>query len=237
MVRVSITRKNAVWTQDGMHAGRCKGQGVEAQVIKDRASMRLVSAKAGKPAESQNIEDQLEDAKAATGCLPLVWMTDNGPCYKSQELARYLQTNLVIHLKSLPHTPENNGGAEIGIRELKAVSDLGKGRRLESEEVARDRLLAAVNRLNEHRLRASLGYRTSNTADAELGCASESIDRRVFYETCVQRMREARESEVTERRKRRAEREAVFRTLEGYGLIERRRNGRLLEGEKSEGNL
>ncbi len=44
MVRVSITRKNAVWTQDGMHAGRCKGQGVEAQVIKDRASMRLVSA-------------------------------------------------------------------------------------------------------------------------------------------------------------------------------------------------
>ena len=43
---------------------------------------------------------------------PLVFRSDNGPCYSSQEFKFFMQNWLVEHRTSSPHYPQSNGLAE-----------------------------------------------------------------------------------------------------------------------------
>jgi hypothetical protein len=72
-----------------------------------------------------------------------------------------MEENLVIHLKNLPHTPEHNGGCEIRMKEIKAITGLGEGVVLEEYNTAYVSVETAVWTLNNFRLHGSKGFRTS----------------------------------------------------------------------------
>ena len=49
---------------------------------------------------------------------PLVFRSDNGPCYSSQEFKFFMQNWLVEHRTSSPHYPQSNGLAESMVKVL-----------------------------------------------------------------------------------------------------------------------
>lgn len=141
----------------------------------------------------------------------------------------------MVHLLSLPHTPQHNAWVERGHGELKAESGLGKGVVLSNVDEARTRLLAARERLDEHRLRARLGARTAAEIDRSLPSWEGVLDRRAFYDAVCRSRQRAVLGTVGARARRLAEREATWRVLESYGLVRRSRGGAPLPSREAEG--
>ncbi len=169
-------------------------------------------------------EAQLLALEGSRG-LPLVWQTDNGGCYVAEEVQAYLQGKKVVHLRSLPRTPEHNAYAESGIGELKAASRLGRGVVLASVEGAAEHLGRVSRRLDAHRLRASRGWKTSDQLDACMK-AGYNVDRDRFYARIQECKARAVQGACSTRKARQAEREAVYAVLEEFGLVSRLRGGR-----------
>lgn len=223
-VSTQIKLANIIWSQDGTHLGRLKRKSIEAQIIKDRGSQKVICISTGKSAEGKNIVDMLEKAKTKRS-LPLVWMTDNGSSYVNQNVKNYMEENKVIHLRSLPRVPEHNGSAERMMCELKKASLLGKKAILDDENTAHDELVQNVLKLNESRKRMSLGFKTSNEIDEELSVKKLEIDRNLFYEEYSIK-KECLEMRYAGRELRLREREMVMCLLEKYELIKRTRGGK-----------
>lgn len=224
-VCIKVKSKNIIWTQDGTHLGRLKKKSIEAQVIKDRGSQKIIGISVGPSAVADTIIGELEKIKCHRG-LPLVWSTDNGSIYLDKKVSAYLEKEKVIHLKSLPQTPEHNGAAEIGMRELKSGSYLGKGRTLKEVSEAREELVRIAKRLNENRLRASLGFETASVVDRKLAQVYTKDVRARFYDECMDAIGRATQVGVTDRRKRLAVRNVVLEKLQKYGFIELKRGDR-----------
>jgi len=234
-IRIEVTAKNALWTQDATHVGRLGKKAVESQVIKDRGSLKTVRIETGSGFTGADIVRALETAKKSRG-LPLVWMTDNGSTYCDERVSEYLRQEKVIHLRSLPRTPQHNGAAEIAIKEIKHEAMLGKGVSLSNIGDAHARMIRAAIRINENRLRSTKGFKTAQQLDETLP-ASYNFTREQFYTECCLRMNEAVLGERSKRAVRLAEREAVISTLEQFGLVRRNRGGRSYAAEKAENIL
>lgn len=232
MMSVKVKYPNVIWTQDGTHLGRLKNKKeVQAQVIKDRCTLKIKRVDVGAPADAEKIISALKSESANE--LPLVWMTDNGSCYTSKDIVHFLDEAQVIHLKNFPHTPEHNGACERAIRELKEVSRLGKGVVLQSEDEAAERLIGAATTLDNFRRHASLGYMTSK--DREKG--GLKIDVGLIRDEVYNRYKKAMEKinlRVHGKIKRHAEREIIFCLLEEYGLITRSTGVRIVERKSEE---
>jgi transposase InsO family protein len=214
-----VLAKDAVWAEDATHVGRLIDRSaVEAEVATDRATTSTVIAAVGPPASGEDIRAHLERAKAERGTLPYVWQSDPGSANTSEVLAGYLAENLVIHLCSRVHTPQDNPAAESKNREIKDESGLGKGVRLLSPDDAADRLGAARRRIDHGRLRASRGFRTAAELDRDLPRADAFVSRAQFYAEARSAMREAVLGLVDARAIRKAEQDAIWRTLEKHGL-------------------
>lgn len=223
-VSVQVLGRDIVWVQDGLHAGRTpEGKAVEAQVVKDRGSLRTVALEVGPAASGDDVIRLWEKARQERG-LPLVLASDNAASYCSEAAEAYLKSQKVIHLKSLPRTPQHNGAAESRVRELKDQSGLGKGVVLEDVHEPLNRLAACAARLDAHRLRASKGYKTAIELDAVLP-RGYNAGRERFYKEARRRMQEAVLGAETWRAARLAEREAVYAALESFGLVRRERGG------------
>lgn len=223
-VQIRVLARNAVLAQDGTHLGRMGTEAVEAQVVKDPATMKTVQLHVGPPATGRDVLEHLEALEKSRG-LPLVWQTDNGGCYVAEEVQAYLRAKRVVHLRSLPRTPEHNAYAESGIGELKAASRMGRGVVLASVEGAAEHLGRVSRRLDAHRLRASRGWKTSDQLDEAMN-AGYDVDRDGFYATVQERKAEAVQGASSARKARQAEREAVYAVLEEFGLVSRLRGGR-----------
>lgn len=206
-IETRVLAKEAIWTMDGTSLGRK----VEAQVIKDRGSLAYRAVREGKTAKSKEVTALLGEQKS----LPLVLATDNGAIYCSRETQSFLESQRVVHLRSLPRTPEHNGAVEVSIRLLKEAALMSQ-RTLEE----------AANRINENRLLGTKGFKSSRRLDDELDVAYTKVSRDEFYAKCQSRIKRVAESSLKWREKRRAEREVIFRTLEEYKLIERTRGNR-----------
>ena len=140
--------------------------------------------------------------------LPLVLASDNDKIYCGTVTTDWMREKKIVHLRSLPRTPQHNGTVEIAIRSLKEAAE-GSG----------ESLAEIAQQLNECRLRASKGYQTSAQLDAVLPAAESQVAREVFYEKCMDRLRRVADSPMKWREKRLVEREVIYATLEEYGLI------------------
>lgn len=222
-IEVKVLKKNAIWSQDGAHVGRVERRSSETQLIKDRASLRILSVPVGPPAGGTEIIEQLRSLKKERG-LPFVIATDNGPAYVCREVEDFLKQEQVVHLLSLPRTPQHNGAAEIQIRMLKASSGLGRGIEYESDQYAGAIVEQTAQTLNGSRLYAKLGFKTADKVDEEL-LSVQNKERAQFYSLCCIRMEKALQDTPNWRAGRLAQREAVFWTMEEFGLVERKRGG------------
>lgn len=221
-LQVRIKSKNILWAQDGTHLGRKNRKSIEAQVIKDRGSQKIIATSTGSCAKGNEIISLLENAKKERG-LPLVWSTDNGSMYLDKNVKAYLEKEKIIHLKSLPRTPEHNGAAEISMREIKKGSELGKGRSLIDVTQANAELNVIVKKLNENRLRASFNYQTASEVDQKLTLVYTNEARDRFYEECIGSMNDVSAMGLSSRKARLEVRNVVLSKLQKYGFIELQR--------------
>lgn len=222
-VRVEVQSVNVIWTQDGTHIGRKNKKAVESQIIKDRGSKKIIGAVTGKTANGYEIVQTLDLLKEQRG-LPLVWMTDNGAAYCNKEVREYVEREKIVHVRSLPRTPQHNGAAEVMMREIKTDCMLGKKTVLVCEKEAHARLVNSILKINKNRKRMSLSFKSSDEIDEELIVNGKKIDRALFYNEYKDELKKI-VNVVSVREKRMSERELVMCLLEKHEMIKRKRSG------------
>lgn len=224
-IRTEVVAREAVWSLDGTFL-RKKRDG-QTQVIKDRGSLAYRAVEDQKTSSTDNVVRIFKNLKQEHG-LPLVCSTDNGSNYCSERMRHFFEQEKIVHLKSLPRTPQHNGAIEVGIRAFKQACDLEvlQGSLIDATDIAKN--------LNNYKINSSKQLKTSSQLDEELVVAYTKVSREEFYERCMNRVWRVRESTLTHRRKRHAEREVIFKTLEEYGLVKRMRANRPLNYENVE---
>jgi len=199
-----------------------------AEVLRDPATTKTLAVGAGPPATGEDLTALLDYVKSERGTMPLVLCVDNGAAQKSMEVAAYCELEKVIMLRNLLRTPRHNPFAERTIGELKQESGLTADTPLKDEAEGIERLQAAWRRLDNRHHRPRHGYRTAADVDATMPRWYPVVDRARFYEAARRAIEEAVRVRSRPRARRLAEREAIFRTLEDFGLVSRTRGGKPL---------
>jgi transposase InsO family protein len=222
--RIEVVTKNSFWVKDSAQVAIDHDGGkVESLFIKDRGSLATVGIATTGPTQGADVVQLLDQLRKTRG-LPLVIGSDNGAPFVCQEVTEYLKQHRVIHLRSLPRTPQQNGSAEVNIREIKDAAQLGTNLTA-SPSQAHKRAVSAATRINKNRERATKGFKTADQLDEEMEAGIHRVDRDLFYSECSRRIEEVRQSGLNTRAMRMAERGAIFETMERYGLIKRHRGG------------
>ena len=243
-VHVTVNARAALWSQDATHLGRDHEGKVEALAVKDVAALTVHQTSIGGPATGEAVLALLVRAELVRGTLPFVLGMDNGPANREAKLLAWLKKRRVIVLWNVPHTPQHNAPIESTFSELKTeldalgelqmpLADPSQGPHLLSEagvsatkchfRVCVPRLVA---RLNASRVRPSRGGYTADELDRILPRAEDLVDRARFYDTACAAIASAVQGIDDARARRRAEREAIWSTLEQFGLVTRTRGRR-----------
>jgi len=226
-VSVAVRARDVVWALDATHLGRDRrGRAVEGEVLREVASTRTIELSVGPEATAEEVVAQLERARLARGTAPLVLQSDNAATYRSELVRDWGARHGVVQLFNRPHTPQHNGAAEHGMRELKEESLLGKGVLVLDKEAARARLEAARDKLDQHRLRATRGWKTAVEADRGHPPWSTLTTRADFLQEVACRMARTLLDSPQGPARRRAARAAILDALEGLSLITRTRGDR-----------
>ena len=210
-VRVKVKKPGTVMTFDGATIKK----GDDHIVYRDRGSLSVET----KPCVKGNLtaEDTLEVLVQLKiqNRLPFVCCTDNGSPLCAKMVEDFLDKNHIIHLKSLPRVPQHNGSCENAVKEFKELIKDGY-HPLEATEI-----------LNERRKRSQLCFKTSAEFDKENFRQYTEGQRKEFYEAAKAAIQVAQLDKISKYDKRKAEREAIFQTMEGFSLITRTRGGQL----------
>lgn len=194
-----------------MDAANLKDEGGDFILRRDRGSLTTNAHKCeGKDATSQDTLQLFKQLKEE-GRLPLVACSDNGSPFCANEVEDYLHDNKIIHLKSLPRVPQHNGSAENSVGDVKKTKIFG----LTAAQVCQS--------LNQHRLRAKLNWKTPLEVEQKTLKLHTPEERAMFYETARSAISRALLGTKSVYEKRKAEREAIFQTLESFELITRTR--------------
>jgi transposase InsO family protein len=223
-VTVRVLARDVIWGQDGTHVGRMSGESVESQIIRDRGSLAFIGVQTGPVADHEDVLRLFEKTAIQRAGFPLVYARDNGSMYAHEEVQRYMDEHKIVVLRSVPRVSQHNGATERSIRELKDATGLGKGVQVDDQEAHAAMLTAAMG-LNKNRVRPSKEFKTAIEMDETLP-VGYNCGRDRFYQQCRQNMERAVQGAQTARAARFAEREAVFSTLEEFGLIKRSRGGK-----------
>ena len=70
--------------------------------------------------KAESVTKLLEEFFAFVG-WPINLRSDGGPCFVANHFQRFCVTNGIRHCKSAPGHHQSNGGAECGVREIKAL--------------------------------------------------------------------------------------------------------------------
>jgi transposase InsO family protein len=194
-----------VGTMTAMDAAALK-KGEDFIVYRDRKSLSVKTTECHGHQNSDDTIGVLTSLKDE-GCLPLVLCTDNGSPFVSEKVETYLRGNKVVHLKSLPHVPQHNGSAESAVKDVKLLTKDGIPREL------------ACVILNEKRRRMKLNYKTSNQVEQENLKLVTIEERALFFEATSMAIKTAVLGIECAHEKRKAERKAIFDTLESFSLI------------------
>ena len=222
-VHVDVLAQGALLAQDSTHTGNCQNRKAWSEVLKDAATTEAWAFGDGWPVTGESMLGYLEDLKAR-GLLPLVWAVDNGPANRDKRVQAFMAREQVVILYSRPRTPQDNARAERGIGEGKALAGLGKGVRLENRQLGVQLLDQALQRLNQHWPRRSKGYLTALQLKQILPHWKEATSRTEFYRAACAEIAAIKADNKLALRKE--TREAIFRTLEQFGLILRTRGER-----------
>jgi transposase InsO family protein len=248
-VSVKVHKRDALWSVDATHLGRAGDEAQQAEVVKELATTRVVGVSLGCVATGEDVVRLLTQSVRDRGVAPFVLCHDNGKAYCCGLVSRWCAENGVVELVNEPRTPQHNAACERGIGELKAECDLGSGRELTAlqERVwlgqvelqsgaqwCRD-VQAAMQRLNCGRLRGSRGYKTAEQLDRETPSAESWACREDFHRMACSAIDEAVRDARGARARRRATREAIYRTLERFGMVTRTRGGVLISPPASAG--
>lgn len=202
-VTVTVKTKNVFWSMDGT-----KHFGQPHQGIKDRASKKIILIDAVPRDNGSTVIQKLKKMEKERG-LPLVLGTDNGSMNVCSKVKRYLRKKMVIHLKSLPRTPQHNAAIEAAFQEIKAVA-LQNGCSLSE----------AASRINKNRLRPSFGFKSSEEIDDKMTVVYDEGDRKKFYDYCCERLKNARAGTKNRREARMLERKVILEALRTFGFVE-----------------
>ena len=238
-VSVTVHARDLVWSIDATHLGRDRGEAQQAEVVKDLGTTKLVGVSLGTVATGAEIVGILERARAERGVAPFVLSHDNGRAYCSGEVARWCAEHGVVELVNEPRTPQHNAACERGIGELKAECGLGSGCELAGLEErvwvgdvneARSpawcvEVRRAAERLDRGRLRGSRGYKTAEQLDREMPSAESWACRESFHQAACSAIENAVRDAQGARARRRATRQAIYGTLERFGMVTRTRGG------------
>ena len=113
-------------------------QGMNFCAVVDKYSGHIWCSDDLKGQSTKAVTDFLERLFYTIG-LPQYLRSDNGPCYRSFEFAKWCEENSVDHITSSPHYPKSNGQAENAIKICKKImkrqgkynySDFQKGLRI-----------------------------------------------------------------------------------------------------------
>jgi hypothetical protein len=237
--RIEVRAGDALWcldaTQLGREVGAALGPAVQAEVVRDVASGRTLGVSVGRAATAAEVIALLEQVAKERGGLPLVLVTDNGAAYSSEGFEAWLAEREVVHLRSLPGTPQHNPWAERGMWELKTEAGLGlrgvgggssrtKGGLVDAAKACA-RLMAAVGRLDGERPRRSRGWRTAARMDRDLRPWNRLTRLSSLWKKVRGALARAALGSKPGRARRLAEREAILVTLERCGLLKRNRGG------------
>ena len=234
-VSVEVKASDALWSMDATHLGRdAAGCAVQAEVVREVASTRTIGISVGPAATGVEVVRLLQRVVYQRGGAPLVLLNDNGGQYVSDAVAAWCVQHGVVHLFSLPRTPQHNAASEHGMYELKFDTGLGKGARVLDIEVARAQLEGARDRVDGHRLRCTRGWKTAVEADRAMPHWSTLVTREAFLEKATCAIAEALLNSPGKRAQRRAVREAILSTLESFSLIQRTRGGRPWTAQEAE---
>jgi transposase InsO family protein len=190
-------------------------KGGECIMYRDRGSLRVDVNESVNAATNANDTLGVLTELKSKGRLPLVAVTDNGSPFVAGAVEDFMADNNVIHLKSLPRVPQQNGSAESAVGEVKALVNEGVPR------------VQVCQILNDYRKRESLNWKTP--ADIERESSPTFIEelRIKFYNAAKTAIETAKLGTKTAYEKRKAEREAIFQTLESFSLVTRIRGHRL----------
>jgi transposase InsO family protein len=213
-VTLVVNRPGVLVTEDGFQAAGTRRAPVVAELLRDAATTRYVGGSVGGPTTGATVCAGLDRLEATTG-LPLVYGSDNGP-YKAAPVQAYLAAHLTVWFPSRPHTPQDNGAMERGIREVREAA--GELEDLGPEAIA-DRLAETTARLNACCPRGSRGGFTADELTAWLPPCEADVRPR-FYAAATAAIAEA-VARAKPRQARAAWREAVVQTLEEFGLARR----------------
>ena len=234
-VSVTVLARDALWSLDATHLGReACGAEVQAEVLREVASTRTIGLSVGPPAVDDDIVRLLDTAMEERGAAPLVLVTDNGGTYRSWAVEAWCRLFGVVHLFSLPRTPQHNAASEHGMRELKEDADLGKGVLLPDIEHPAARLLAARDRIDGHRPRRTRGWRTAIDDDLARPHWRETLTRAEVLDAVSCGILPAVLHSEPGRARRRAIREAILRALQDLSVITRTRGGRAWTAQSAE---
>ncbi len=248
-VSVKVHKRDALWSIDATHLGRAGAEAQQAEVVKELATTRVVGVSLGSVATGEDVVRLLTQCVHERGVAPLVLCHDNGKAYCCGLVSRWCAENGVVELVNEPRTPQHNAACERGIGELKAECELGSGCELvglqgrvwvgdvlldSAPQWCRD-VQAGVRRLNYGRLRGSRGYKTADQLDRQTPSAESWSCREDFHRMACSAIEDAVRNTPGARARRRATREAIYRTLERFGMVTRTRGGVLIRPEASAG--
>jgi transposase InsO family protein len=188
--------------------------GGELIVTRDRGSLKIETRVSDQAATCAADTLSLLKKLKKEGGLPYVLGNDNGSPFVAHEVVHFLNENNVIQLKSLPHVPQQNGSAENAVGEVKRLIRAGLN------------CAQACSILNDCRKRASLNWKTATEIELEENEKCSDTERVRFYHACKAAINLALLGMKTAYEMRKAEREAVFQTLEAFNLITRHRGHR-----------
>lgn len=222
------THRGVVMAQDSAYVGRCLFRKVWVEVHKDPATCYSEVTGDGSAATGASVMEHLQ-ALEEEGRLPLVFQTDNGSAYREEGLCRWLKEHQVIHLRSRVRLPQDNPFVESAIGEAKAevppgtvYCTFGKGVEWRSPWEGVDLLAQLVDRVNQFRPRPGYGGKTACQLFKVVPSWKRMIKRRAFYSAACRAIQRATLG-LKGRKARTAEREAIFRTMECFGLLKRTR--------------
>jgi hypothetical protein len=221
-VHYHYTHKEVVLAQDSAHVGQSAEGNVWIEALKDPATSFGEVIGDGAPVTTVIVLQHFELLKEEDR-LPLVWQTDNCSAYCSTEVARWLKEHQVIHLRSRVATPQDNGSMEKFNGEIKTsfyplTPTTYHSTKLEGPSMGSE----ISDRLNAERPRQSKGGKTAYQLTLEVPRWNIKVDREVFYKAACDAIQVATQG-LKGREARTAEREAIFQTLERFGLLIRTR--------------